>query len=135
MVPTRIRVIYGDTDQMGIVYYANYLRFFEAGRSEFLRAKGMRYRDLEARHRVRLPVTEALVSYRAPARYEDLITVETSLSQLRRVSARFTYRIHRDGALLATGHTAHACVDEEGRLVRLPPELTSALSSGEELEG
>ena len=135
MVPTRIRVIYGDTDQMGIVYYANYLRFFEAGRSEFLRAKGMRYRDLEARHRVRLPVTEALVSYRAPARYEDLITVETSLSELRRVSARFTYRIHRDGALLATGHTAHACVDEEGRLVRLPPELTSALSSGEELEG
>lgn len=135
MVPTRIRVIYGDTDQMGIVYYANYLRFFEAGRSEFLRAKGMRYRDLEARHRVRLPVTEALVSYRAPARYEDLITVETSLSQLRRASARFTYRIHRDGALLATGHTAHACIDEEGRLVRLPPELTSALSSGEELEG
>ena len=135
MVPTRIRVIYGDTDQMGIVYYANYLRFFEAGRSEFLRAKGMRYRDLEAHHRVRLPVTEALVSYRAPARYEDLITVETSLSQLRRASARFTYRIHRDGALLATGHTAHACVDEEGRVVRLPPELTSALSSGEELEG
>ncbi len=135
MVPTRIRVIYGDTDQMGIVYYANYLRFFEAGRSEFLRAKGMRYRDLEARHRVRLPVTEALVSYRAPARYEDLITVETSLSQLRRASARFTYRIHRNGALLATGHTAHACVDEEGRVVRLPPELTSALSSGEELEG
>lgn len=135
MVPTRIRVIYGDTDQMGIVYYANYLRFFEAGRSEFLRAKGMRYRDLEARHRVRLPVTEALVSYRAPARYEDLITVETSLSLLRRASARFTYRVHRDGALLATGHTAHACVDEEGRVVRLPPELQSALSSGEELEG
>jgi acyl-CoA thioester hydrolase len=135
VVPTRIRVIYGDTDQMGIVYYANYLRFFEAGRSEFLRAKGMRYRDLEARHRVRLPVTEALVSYRAPARYEDLITVETSLSQVRRASARFSYRIHRDGALLATGHTAHACVDEEGRVVRLPPELSSALSSGEELEG
>lgn len=135
MVPTQIRVIYGDTDQMGIVYYANYLRFFEAGRTEFLRAKGMRYRDIEARHRLMLPVTEALVSYLAPARYEDLITVETSLSQLRRASARFTYRIHRDGELLATGQTTHACVDPEGRIQRLPPELGRALSAGEEPEG
>jgi acyl-CoA thioester hydrolase len=135
MVPTQIRIIYGDTDQMGVVYYANYLRFFEAGRTEFLRAKGMRYRDIEAHHRLMLPVTEALVSYRAPARYEDLITVETSLALIRRASARFEYRVHREGELLATGHTTHACVDAEGRVKRMPPELVSALSSGESPAG
>jgi len=133
MVSIQIRIIYGDTDQMGIVYYANYLRFFEAGRSEFMRAKGLRYRDVEARHRVMLPVTEALVSYRAPARYEDLITVETSIAGLRRASARFEYRIHREGELLATGHTTHACVDAEGRVQRMPPELVQVLNAGEAL--
>jgi acyl-CoA thioester hydrolase len=135
MVPLQIRIIYGDTDQMGVVYYANYLRFFEAGRTEFLRAKGMSYRDVEQRHRLQLPVAEALVSYRAPARYEDLITVETSLALLKRASARFEYRVHREGELLATGHTLHACVDPEGRIVRLPPELVRALSAGEDLRG
>ena len=64
MVRTEIRVIYGDTDQMGVVYYANYLRYFEAGRNEFIRAKGLRYRDFEARFGLLLPVVEAQVSYR-----------------------------------------------------------------------
>jgi len=131
MVPTQIRVIYGDTDQMGIVYYANYLRFFEAGRTEFLRAKGLRYREIEERLRIQLPVSEASVSYRAPARYDDLLTVETSLEEARRVSARFGYRVHRDGELLATGHTVHACVGEDGRVVRMPAELLEALARGE----
>jgi acyl-CoA thioester hydrolase len=135
MVPVQIRVIYGDTDQMGVVYYANYLRYFEAGRTEFMRAKGMRYGDIEARHRLQLPVSEALVSYRAPARYEDLITVDTWLAQLKRASARFEYRVHRDGEVLATGHTVHACVDPEGRIRRMPPELVAALSAGEDPRG
>jgi len=132
MVPTQIRVIYGDTDQMGIVYYANYLRFFEAGRAEFLRAKGLRYREIEERLRIQLPVTEATVAYRAPARYDDLITVETFLEEVRRASARFGYRVHRDGDLLATGHTVHGCLGPEGRVVRMPAELLEALSRGEE---
>jgi acyl-CoA thioester hydrolase len=131
MVPTDIRVIYGDTDQAGIVYYANYLRFFEAGRNEFIRARGLRYRDFEARFGLRLPVAEAQVSYRAPARYDDLITVETSLAEVRRASARFGYRIVRDGEVLATGHTLHACVDLEGRLQRMPAELLARLAGGE----
>jgi acyl-CoA thioester hydrolase len=128
MVETAIRVIYGDTDQMGVVYYANYLRFFEAGRNEFIRAKGLRYRDFEARYRLMLPVVEATVSYRAPARYDDLITVETSLEEVKRASARFGYRIVRDGELVATGHTVHACVDLEGRVQRLPAELHERLA-------
>ena len=80
MVRTEIRVIYGDTDQMGVVYYAQYLRYFEAGRNEFIRAKGLRYRDFEARFGLQLPVAEAGVVYRRPARYDDLIAVETALS-------------------------------------------------------
>jgi acyl-CoA thioester hydrolase len=131
MVPTDIRVIYGDTDQAGIVYYANYLRFFEAGRNEFIRARGLRYRDFEARFGLRLPVAEAQVSYRAPALYDDLLTVETSLAEVKRASARFGYRIMRDGELLATGHTVHACVDLGGRIQRMPEELLARLAGGE----
>lgn len=131
MVTTRIRVIYGDTDQMGVVYYANYLRYFEAGRNEYIRAKGLRYRDFEERFGLRLPVADAGVSYKQPARYDDLLDVEISISEVRRASARFEYRILREGTLLATGHTVHACVDLEGRLRRLPPELLERLTAGE----
>lgn len=131
MVTTDIRVIYGDTDQMGVVYYANYLRYFEAGRNEFIRARGLRYRDFEAGFGLRLPVVEAQVSYRAPARYDDLLEVETSLVEVKRASARFGYRILREGEVVATGHTVHACVDLEGRIQRMPPELVARLADGE----
>ncbi len=73
MVRCEIRVIYGDTDQMGVVYYANYLRWFEAGRTEFLRAKGLSYSDFEASEKLILPVAEAGVNYLQPARYDDLV--------------------------------------------------------------
>jgi acyl-CoA thioester hydrolase len=132
VVRTDIRVIYGDTDQMGVVYYANYLRFFEAGRNEFIRARGLRYRDFETRFGLRLPVAEAQVSYRVPARYDDLLTVETSLAEMKRASARFGYRIVRDGDVLATGHTVHACVDLDGRVRRMPAELLARLGGGDE---
>ncbi|MFO0581044.1 MAG: thioesterase family protein [Anaeromyxobacter sp.] len=132
MVPATIRVIYGDSDQMGVVYYANYLRYFEAGRNEFIRAKGLRYRDFEERYGLVLPVAEASVKYLVPARYDDLLTVEVSLAEARRASARFTYRVVRDdGTLLATGHTVHACVDRDGKVKRLPAELVEALLAGE----
>ncbi len=133
MVTTDIRVIYGDTDQMGVVYYANYLRYFEAGRNEFIRARGLRYRDFEAGFGLRLPVVEAQVSYRAPARYDDLLEVETSLVEVKRASARFGYRILREGEVVATGHTVHACVDLEGRIQRMPPELVARLAGGERI--
>jgi len=136
VITVPIRVIYGDTDQMGVVYYANYLRYFEAARNEFIRAKGLRYRDFEAQHGLVLPVVEAHVSYRTPARYDDLLSVEIALTEARRASARFGYRIVRDdGELLATGHTVHACVDLKGKVQRLPKALLDALSAGELLGG
>ncbi len=133
MVRIEIRVIYGDTDRMGVVYYANYLRFFEAGRNEFVRAKGLRYRDFEETHRLMLPVVEAAVQYRSPAHYDDLIAVETSLTEMKRASARFAYRVVRGAELLATGHTVHACVDFDGRVQRMPRELRDRLSAGEDV--
>jgi acyl-CoA thioester hydrolase len=136
VVATSLRVIYGDTDQMGVVYYANYLRFFEAGRNEFIREKGLRYRDFEASYSLRLPVTEAAVRYQQPARYDDLLRLETSLEQIRRASASFVYRLLReDGLLLATGRTVHACIDLDGKVRRLPEELVRRLSAGEALSG
>jgi acyl-CoA thioester hydrolase len=134
-VATQLRVIYGDTDQAGVVYYANYLRYFEAGRNEFIRARGLLYRDFEERFGLRLPVAEVGVTYRQPARYDDLVTVETALSELRRASARFGYRLMREGQLLATGFTLHACVDLAGNLHRLPPELVERLRDGASARG
>ncbi|HEX9049765.1 MAG TPA: thioesterase family protein [Anaeromyxobacter sp.] len=131
MVTTELRVIYGDTDQMGVAYYANYLRWFEAGRNEFIRARGLTYREVEARFRLMLPVTEAHVAYRSPARYDDLVAVETALADVRRASARFAYRILRGAELLATGHTIHACVDLDGRVQRMPAELLQRLGAPE----
>jgi acyl-CoA thioester hydrolase len=130
IVGTQIRVIYGDTDQMGVVYYANYLRFFEAGRNEFIRARGLRYRDFETRFGLVLPVAEAGVKFIEAARYDDLVSVETSLAELRRASARFTYRLLRDEELLATGFTLHACVAPGGGIRRLPAELVRCLEGG-----
>jgi acyl-CoA thioester hydrolase len=130
MVRTEIRVIYGDTDQMGVVYYANYLRFFEAGRNEFIRARGLRYRDFEARFGLLLPVAEAGVKYVEAARYDDVISIETTLAEARRASARFSYRILRQDELLASGFTLHACVDSAGRIRKLPPELVRCLAGG-----
>ncbi len=126
MVPLDIRVIYGDTDQMGVVYYANYLRYFEAGRGEFLRAHGRSYREVEAAG-LSIPVVEARVRYRAPARYEDLLRLETTLAEVRRVSLRFTYALLRgdDRRLLAEGETAHAILGPDGRLMRVPEEIAA----------
>ena len=128
MVKTEIRVIYGDTDQMGFVYYANYLRFFEAGRNEYLRAKGMPYRGIEEELGIRLPVVEAGIQYRLPARYDDLLVVETSLAQVRRASARFEYVVRRGTETLVTGHTVHASIDFDGAIQRLPEELRARLA-------
>jgi acyl-CoA thioester hydrolase len=122
-----IRVIYGDTDQMGVVYYANYLRYFEAGRNEYLRACGLIYRDFERQHGVFLPVVEAQVAYKAPARYDDLLAVHAGITRVGRASARFEYRVLRDQRLLATGHTLHACVNAAGAVRALPTVVRDLL--------
>jgi acyl-CoA thioester hydrolase len=127
MVKTEIRIIYGDTDQMGVVYYGNYLRFFEAARNEWLRAKGARWREIEAAHSIYLPVVEAKVNYKRPAFYDDVIEVETRLGDLGRASLRFDYRILRAGEILALGHTVHACVSREGNMQEFPEPLHERL--------
>ena len=122
-----IRVIYGDTDQMGVVYYANYLRYFEAARSNFLRERGRSYRDFE-RNGVLLPVVEAHVRYHVPARYEDVIHVEPIVVEVKGASLRFEYSVTRGGELVATGWTVHACIDQKsGRPTRFPPEIRALL--------
>ncbi|HET9622623.1 MAG TPA: thioesterase family protein [Kofleriaceae bacterium] len=121
-----IRVIFGDTDQMGVVYYANYLRYFESARAAYWRGLGKSYHDLEA-WGVALPVVEAHCEYKRPARYEDLIEVETWVSELRGASLRFAYRISCNGELLAEGTTRHAVTDKTGRPRALPPALREAV--------
>ena len=129
----RIRVRYGDTDQMGFVYYANYLRWFEVARAEWLRAHGLAYREIEASGAM-FPVTEAHVRYRQPARYDDQVSLECWPTAVRAASLRFDYLVRRDGDLLAEGFTGHACVDGSGRPRRFPPAVR-ALLVGEDPAG
>jgi len=128
-VHTHYRVIYGDTDQMQVVYYANYLRFAELGRNEYIRAKGLPYKEIEQRFRIHLPVVEANLRYLHSARYDDLLRIETSIKEVRRASLTFQYRVCRaaDDRVLVEGHTAHACITFEGRPTRLPEEVVSRL--------
>ena len=121
------QIIFGDTDQMGVVYYANYLRFFEGARAHFIRGLGLSYADIERRG-ILLPVFEASVKYLKSARYDDVLLVHLSHTHTR-VKIRFEYRVHRqaDDAVLALGHTVHVCVGPELRPTRAPDWLLQAL--------
>ena len=121
-----IRVIFGDTDQMGVVYYANYLRYFESARAAYWRDLGKSYQDL-VEWGVALPVVEAHCNYKRPALYEDLLVVETEVSELRGASLRFAYRVMRGPDLLAEGYTRHAVIGTDGRPKALPEALRSAI--------
>ncbi len=125
--PYRYRVIYGDTDQMGVVYYATYLRFFEGARNEWIRKLGIAYRDIEQRG-IMLPVYEASVSYLRPARFDDVLEIHLSETHTR-VKIRFAYRVHKEGSdeVLALGHTVHVCVGKDGKPTRAPEWLLQAL--------
>jgi acyl-CoA thioester hydrolase len=120
---TTYRVIYGDTDLMGIAYYANYLRWFEIGRTELLRAWGLPYREIEAQG-ILLPVSEAYCKYMTPARYDDVLTIESSLDTEMKGGLKIDYRISGvDSAKVhAIGHTRHAFLNREGRIIR-PPQF------------
>jgi acyl-CoA thioester hydrolase len=132
-VITRQRVRYAETDQMGIVYYANYLVWFELGRVELLRSLGLAYSQMEKDHKLILPVVEANCRYRAPARYDDEILIETRPALLRGSVLKFAYRILRspsDGEepkLLAEGETIHVVCDENLKRMPLPEQYSAAL--------
>ena len=132
-VITRQRVRYAETDQMGIVYYANYLVWFELGRVELLRSLGLAYSQLEKDHKLILPVIEANCRYRAPARYDDEILIETRPALVRESVLKFAYRILRDDPdtkppkLLAEGETVHVVCDENLKRMPLPEAYSKAL--------
>jgi acyl-CoA thioester hydrolase len=124
-----VRVRYGETDQMGVVYHPNYLLYFETGRTELMRAAGVAYSELE-KSGVCLVVTEASCRYRAAARYDQELKILTKVDQVGKARVRFSYRvIGPDGALLAEGHTELASVDAAKNPVRLPRNVADLLAN------
>jgi len=125
---TTVRVLYGDTDAGGVVYNANYLRYFEIGRTELMREQVCSYNEIEKLGFI-LPVTECWARYKAPAFYDDLLTVETTVAEVSRFKCKFAYRVLRQEKnadrpkLLVKGYTVHAAITREGKLTRLPDEI------------
>jgi len=133
MVSTQVRVRYADTDAMGVVYHANYLVWFEVGRNELMRAWGVPYVDFEKRG-ILVPVADGKLRWVYPARYDDLLDIETRVERLSPARITFAYRILRaeDGRLCCEGSTTHAFVGPNGRpgaLPKLAPDLWSAFQS------
>ncbi|MEP7028372.1 MAG: thioesterase family protein [Candidatus Eisenbacteria bacterium] len=126
-----IQVRYGDTDQMRVAYHANYLHWFEIARTEWLRAHGKSYRELEAEG-VILPVTEAHCRYLASALYDDRLRLWGWVGELGRATVQFDYRIERveDERLIAVGYTRHCFLDRDGRPVRIEGSLHDLLAQG-----
>lgn len=123
---TYYRVIYGDCDSMAIVYYSNYLKLFEMGRTELLRELGTTYREVEESGFF-LPATEAYMKYMKPALYDDLLKIVTMIGFVKRASSRFDYTIYRSEDIIVQVYTIHACLNRENRIVRFPGFLLNIL--------
>jgi acyl-CoA thioester hydrolase len=117
-----IRVRYAETDRMGLLHHANYLVYFEQGRTELLRSQGIAYKDLEDQGFL-LVLTRVQVRYRSPARYDDLLTLRTTVVRTTSVKIEHRYELLRDGLLLAEGESTLGCVDRDGRVQALPDSL------------
>ena len=117
-----IRVRYAETDRMGLLHHANYLVYFEQARTELLRDLGLAYRDLEDQGYL-LVLTKVEVKYRRPARYDDVLTVRTTVARTTAVRIDHRYEVLRDGLLVAEGTSTLACVDRDGRPQALPDAL------------
>ncbi len=117
-----VRVRYAETDRMGLLHHANYLVYFEQGRVELLRAMGRSYRDLEDEGFL-LVLTRAEVRFRRPARFDDVLTVRTTVERTTSVRVDHRYEVRREGELVAEGASTLACVDREGRPQALPEFL------------
>ncbi len=122
-----IRVRYGETDQMGHAYYANYLYWFEQARGAWCRDRGFTYRQLEGMGYL-LPVVEVHARYKGEIRYDDLITVKVSMPEIKRAAMRFDYQIvDGDGRLLTEGYTWHVLMGSERKAISIPPEVREML--------
>ena len=117
---TTIRVRYAETDQMGVVYYGNYFTWFEVGRIELCRQLGFEYKRMEAEDDSYIVVAEATCRYKRPARFDDVLTIRTRVTETQRRTIRFGYEIFNDGELIATGETVHVVCDRTGRPKSLP---------------
>jgi acyl-CoA thioester hydrolase len=117
-----VRVRYAETDRMGLLHHANYLVYFEQGRTELLRSCGLAYKDLEDQGYF-LVLTKVEVRYRSPARYDDLLTLQTTVVRTTTVRIDHRYALLRDSTLLAEGTSTLACVDRDGRVQPLPDML------------
>lgn len=127
----QVRVTYADTDKAGIIYYANYLKYLEQGRTELLRSLGVRYRDLEVQRKLFLPAVSARCEYLAPSRYDDLLTIRTWISELGRASISFSCEVvdnELGGKVVARVHSRHAIVTDLWRPARVPPDLRVLLA-------
>lgn len=129
---TKFRVRYAETDQMGVVYYANYFVWFEIGRTDYCRQHGFAYNDMERQDGLYIVVAEARCRYKAPARYDDEIEVRTRLRGIRRRVLVFGYEIYRQSTdeLLAEGETVHVITDRDGRPRALPEKYRELLAPG-----
>jgi acyl-CoA thioester hydrolase len=130
LVDVDIRVRYAETDQMGVAYYANYLVWFEVGRSEFCRERGFRYADLEA-FGYKLVVIDAHCRYRNSARYDETVIVRTRLKEANKRMITFGYQVLRRGQkeeVIAEGETRHICVDTSGKTRSLPEKFLVCLA-------
>ena len=126
----KVRIIYADTDAMGIVYHTNYIKWFETGRTELLRERGIVYAEMEPLG-FNLPVTRVYCHYLLPARYDQVLTVVTSIVYVKRASLKFAYGIWDEKMIdkLVEGYTVHACTDRKGRVARLPIAMLDRLQS------
>lgn len=126
---TRLRVRYAETDQMGVVYHANYVVWFEVGRVELLRSLGFRYRDMERNEDCHIAVVDVRCRYKAPAMYDDEIVVRTQLKNVRESLLHFGYEVVRadDGTLLAEGETTHIVVNSKFEKTVLPEKYRQRL--------
>ena len=130
---SRVRVRYADTDQMGVTYHANYLVWFEVGRTDWLRHHGWTYRDMEG-DGIRLPVIEAFCRYLAPARYDDELDVHTRATLVTPARVRFDYeiRVSPSGTTAATGYTVHVALGASGKPCRLPDRVRIVMQPARE---
>lgn len=119
---TEVRVRYQETDNMGVVYYGNYFTWLEIARTEYFRSLGVVYRDLEEKG-VYLMVASASCQYKSPARYDDIVRIDSWVPEVKHSSMKFAYNIYRENKLLATGESIHVATNKSGRPIRLPQEL------------
>ncbi|MBM4357500.1 MAG: acyl-CoA thioesterase [Deltaproteobacteria bacterium] len=126
----RLRVRFCETDLMAIVHHANYLVYCEAARVDWLHKRGVSYAEWE-RMGIHLPVVDVRLRYRQPARFEDVLEIDTTVAELSRASVRFSYRIRRGAEVLCEAETLLACVGHDLGLRRLPPDVAAVLRSAE----